>query len=349
MSSSSRSRAPATRIRSPSPRLAEQLGFAAFFRSDHYLAMSGDGLPGPTDSWVTLGAIARETSTIRLGTLVTSATFRYPGPLAIAVAQVDDMSAGRVEFGLGSGWFEKEHQAYGIPFPPVRERFERLKEQLAIITGLWTTKPGETFDYAGEYYTIVGSPALPKPTQSPHPPIVIGGLGAKRTPRLAAEYAAEFNVPFAPIDWPRSNIGGWHEAVAARRQSRTTRWSTRAHSCSAPAATTARWPAAPQRSGATVDELRSNSPLVGTPAEIVDNLGAWQESAYSAYTRSCSTYPIWRTSNCWRARLCRNCFDEGLPQEEPASARSSSSRSLLRSSRSSVTNSSPPIMLPTTV
>ena len=142
---------------------AEQLDFAAFFRSDHYLAMSGDGLPGPTDAWVTLGAIARETSTIRLGTLVSSATFRYPGPLAIAVAQVDAMSDGRVEFGLGSGWFEKEHQAYGIPFPPLRERFDRLTEQLAIITGLWTTQPGETFDYAGEHYTIAGSPALPKP------------------------------------------------------------------------------------------------------------------------------------------------------------------------------------------
>ncbi|WP_155771562.1 LLM class flavin-dependent oxidoreductase, partial [Mycobacterium asiaticum] len=136
---------------------AERLGYAAFFRSDHYLAMSGDGLPGPTDSWVTLGAIARETSQIRLGTLVTSATFRYPGPLAVAVAQVDEMSGGRVEFGLGSGWFEAEHQAYGIPFPSVRERFDRLTEQLAIITGLWTTPPGETFDYSGAHYTIAGS------------------------------------------------------------------------------------------------------------------------------------------------------------------------------------------------
>src|SRR6201992_2231915 len=130
---------------------AESLGFAAFFRSDHYFAMSGDGLPGPTDSWVTLGALARETSSIRLGTLVTSATFRYPGPLAIAVAQVDEMSGGRIELGLGSGWFEKEHLAYGIPFPSVRERFERLGEQLGIVTGVWTTKPGETFEYAGQY------------------------------------------------------------------------------------------------------------------------------------------------------------------------------------------------------
>src|SRR6201992_2127229 len=120
-------------------RAAEALGYSAFFRSDHYVAMSGAGLPGPTDSWVTLAGIARETSTIRLGTLVTSATFRYPGPLAISVAQVDQMSGGRVELGLGAGWFDAEHQAYGIPFPSTGERFDRLEEQLAIIDGLWRT------------------------------------------------------------------------------------------------------------------------------------------------------------------------------------------------------------------
>src|ERR1700743_2893923 len=112
---------------------AEALGFSAFFRSDHYLAMSGDGLPGPTDFWVTLGGIARETPSIRLGTLVTSATFRHPGPLAISVAQVDEMSNGRVEFGIGAGWFEGEHLAYAIPFPPLRVRFARLTEQRELI------------------------------------------------------------------------------------------------------------------------------------------------------------------------------------------------------------------------
>ena len=162
--------------------------------------MSGDGLPGPTDSWVTLGAIARETTSIRLGTMVTSATFRYPGPLAIAVAQVDEMSGGRVELGLGAGWFEAEHKAYAIPFPPLGERFDRLTEQLSVIRGLWTTPPGETFDYSGSHYTVADSPALPKPVQSPHPPIIIGGAGAKRTPALAAEFAAEFNIPFAPLE-----------------------------------------------------------------------------------------------------------------------------------------------------
>jgi F420-dependent oxidoreductase-like protein len=255
---------------------AEQLGYAAFFRSDHYVAMAGDGLPGPTDSWVTLGAIARETSRIRLGTLVTSATFRYPGPLAITVAQVDAMSGGRVEFGLGSGWFEAEHQAYGIPFPPVRERFDRLTEQLAIITGLWTTEPGEKFDFSGEHYTIADSPALPKPVQSPHPPIVIGGSGAKRTPALAAKYAAEFNIPFAPLDTAKTQFGRVAEAVAAAgRAADSIVYSAAFVICAGrDDAEVARRATA---IGRDVDELRSNSPLVGTPTEIVDKLGAWQE------------------------------------------------------------------------
>ena len=257
-------------------RAAEQLGFDAFFRSDHYLAMSGDGGPGPTDSWVTLGAIARETSRIRLGTLVTSATFRHPGPLAIAVAQVDEMSGGRVEFGLGSGWFEEEHRAYGIPFPSVRERFDRLSEQLAIVTGLWTTPAGETFDYAGEHYTIAGSPALPKPAQSPHPPIVIGGTGAKRTPSLAAKYATEFNVPFVPIGLARAQFQRVADAVtAAGRALDSLVYSSAFVLCAGrDDAEVARRAAV---IGRDVDEMRSNSPLVGTPTEIVDKLGPWGE------------------------------------------------------------------------
>ncbi|MGH3677647.1 MAG: TIGR03560 family F420-dependent LLM class oxidoreductase, partial [Mycobacterium sp.] len=163
-------------------RAAEAHGYSAFFRSDHYLALSGDGLPGPTDSWVTLAGIARETSSIRLGTMVTSATFRFPGPLAISVAEVDVMSDGRVELGIGAGWFEAEHRANAIPFPPLGERFERLEEQLDIITGLWTTPIGEKFGYTGTHYTVADSPALPKPVQQPHPPIIVGGVGAKRTP-----------------------------------------------------------------------------------------------------------------------------------------------------------------------
>ena len=180
---------------------AESAGFDAFFRSDHFLTMGGDGLPGSTDAWLTLAGIARETERIRLGTLVTAATFRLPGLLAVQVAQVDAMSAGRVELGLGSGWYDAEHSAYGVPFPPLGERFERLEEQFAILTGMWGTPVGETFTFNGRHYHLKDSPALPKPVQRPHPPLIVGGGGAKRTPRLAATYADEFNLPFSsPTD-----------------------------------------------------------------------------------------------------------------------------------------------------
>jgi len=179
---------------------SERLGFDAFFRSDHYQRIGPRDLgPGPTDAWVTLAGLARDTTSIRLGTMVSSATFRLPGPLAIAVATVDAMSVGRVELGLGSGWFEAEHTAYGIPFPPVGERFDVLEEQLAVVTGLWATPPGETFSFSGTHYTLRDSPALPKPVQQPLP-VVIGGTGPRRTPALAARFAAEYNVPFAGLD-----------------------------------------------------------------------------------------------------------------------------------------------------
>ncbi|MFI1213196.1 LLM class F420-dependent oxidoreductase [Streptomyces sp. NPDC020802] len=180
--------------------LVEAGGFEGFFRADHYQTMGADpGLPGPTDAWLTLGALARETSRIRLGTLVTSATFRLPGPLAVMVAQVDRMSGGRVELGLGAGWYEREHTSYGIPFPPAPERFDRLEEQLQVITGLWRTPVGESFSHHGDHYRLVDAPALPRPVQVPGPPIIVGGRGPKRTPELAARYADEFNMPFKSV------------------------------------------------------------------------------------------------------------------------------------------------------
>jgi alkanesulfonate monooxygenase len=182
---------------------AEKLGYDAFFRSDHYIAFEGDGLPGSTDAWLTLAALARETSTIRLGTLVSPVTFRHPGQLAIEVAQTDHMSGGRVELGLGAGWNDVEHRANGIPFPPTGERFEILEDQLAIVTGMWKTPIGSTFSHQGTRQSVEGSPGLPKPVQrderSGGVPIVMGGWGAKRTPRLAAQYAAEYNLPFSPV------------------------------------------------------------------------------------------------------------------------------------------------------
>jgi F420-dependent oxidoreductase-like protein len=162
---------------------AEDAGYDGFFRSDHYLAMGGTGLPGPTDAWTTLAGLARETSRLQLGTLMSAATFRLPGPLAVTVAQVDQMSGGRVEFGFGTGWYEAEHTAYGIPFPPLGERFHRLTEQLEILTGMWSTPPGKTFDHDGEHYRVEGSPALPKPVQQ-RIPVLIGGKGTSRTPAL---------------------------------------------------------------------------------------------------------------------------------------------------------------------
>lgn len=258
-------------------RAAEALGYSAFFRSDHYVAMSGDGLPGPTDSWVTLGGIARETATIRLGTMVTSATFRYPGPLAISVAQVDEMSGGRVELGLGAGWFEAEHKAYAIPFPPLGERFDRLSEQLDVITGLWTTPAGAKFDYSGKHYTIEDSPALPKPLQTPHPPIVIGGGGAKRTPALTAKFASEFNIPFVPLDVLKTQYGRVAAALAeAGRTPDSLTYSAAFVVCAG--RTEAELARRADAIGREVDELRSNSPLVGTPEEIVDRLSPFAEA-----------------------------------------------------------------------
>lgn len=256
---------------------AEASGYSAFFRSDHFLAMAGDGLPGPTDSWVTLGGIARETSTIRLGTMVTSATFRHPGVLAISVAQVDEMSGGRVDLGIGAGWFEAEHEAYAIPFPPLGERFDRLGEQLDILTGMWDTPAGETYDYTGTHYSIKNSPALPKPVQSPRPPIIIGGGGPKRTPALTAKFADEFNIPFVDLDTLTTQYGRVAAAVeAAGRSADSLTYSAAFVVCAgrddAEVATRA------GAIGREIDELRANSPLVGTPAEIADKLRPFTEA-----------------------------------------------------------------------
>ncbi len=256
---------------------AESLGYSAFFRSDHYVAMSGEGLPGPTDSWVTLAGIARETSSIRLGTLVTSATFRFPGPLAISVAQVDAMSCGRVEFGIGAGWFEAEHRAYGIPFPALGERFDRLEEQLEIITAMWATPLGETYDFTGTHYTITASPALPKPVQLPHPPIIIGGGGARRTPALAARYAAEFNLAFPTLEFAPVQIGRVRTALqTAGRGTDDVIFSAAFRVCAGrDDAEVARRATAISRD---VDELRANTPLAGSPDEIVDRLAPFADA-----------------------------------------------------------------------
>lgn len=257
-------------------RRTEETGFDAFFRSDHYLTMGGDGLPGPTDAWVTLAGLARETSRIRLGTLMTAGTFRLPGPLAISVAQVDQMSGGRVELGIGSGWFAQEHTAYGIPFPSLGERFDRYEEQLAIISGLWSTPPGETFDFDGRHYQLSDSPALPKPVQEGGIPILVGGGGKKRTPRLAARYAAEFNVPFMSAEDNARLFAGVREACdEAGRDPGSLVYSSALVLCvGRDEAEIARRAAA---IGREVDELREHG-VAGTPAEAVDIIGRYAEA-----------------------------------------------------------------------
>ncbi len=251
-------------------RRAEATGFDAFFRSDHFLTMGGDGLPGPTDAWITLAGIARETERIRLGTLVTSATFRAPGLLAVEVAEVDAMSGGRAELGLGAGWYDAEHAAYGFSFPPTGERFERLEEQFAILTGLWTTPLGETFDFAGRHYVIKDSPALPKPVQQPHPPLIVGGHGARRTPRLAATYADEFNLAFSSVADTEAQYGRVRAACEQHgRDPETLRLSAaQVVCCGKDEAEVVRRAA---NIGRKPDELRTNG-AAGTPDEVVATL-----------------------------------------------------------------------------
>ncbi|MDQ1737796.1 MAG: hypothetical protein QOH56_4047 [Pseudonocardiales bacterium] len=254
----------------------QECGYSAFFRSDHYLRIGGgDGRPGPTDAWTTLAGLARETSTIRLGTLVCSATFRYPGALAIQVAQVDQMSGGRVEFGLGAGWFEEEHAAYGIPFPALGERFDRLEEQLSILTGMWSTPDDARYDFAGKYYTVVDSPALPKPNQ-PSMPILIGGGGARRTPALAARFGSEYNMAFAPVERVYEQFSRVREACRAigRDPDELTYSVALILCCGRNDAEVARRAAA---IGHDVNELLATA-VAGTPAQVVQTLGRYAEA-----------------------------------------------------------------------
>jgi F420-dependent oxidoreductase-like protein len=263
--------------------VAQDAGFDGFFRSDHYLATSGDGHPGPTDAWLTLAALSRETENLRLGTLLSSATFRPPGVLAVIAAQVDQMSGGRVELGLGAGWYEREHLARGIPFPPRAERFDRLAEQLAIVTGLWATPADQVFNFRGQHYDLFDTPALPQPVQQLGPPIIIGGRGAKRTPDLAARYANEYNVPFAPIEL----TAGQYDRVRAACSS---------HGRNQPPIFSAglvvycgRTDAEMQHRSRALREstaLPTQEALVGSPDQVVDRIGQFAEiGAQRVYLR----------------------------------------------------------------
>ncbi|HEY8473375.1 MAG TPA: LLM class F420-dependent oxidoreductase [Natronosporangium sp.] len=255
-------------------RHAEACGFEGFFRSDHYLVM-GDrsGLPGPTDSWLTLAGLARETSRIRLGTLVSSATFRHPGLLAIKVAQVDAMSGGRVELGLGTGWYEAEHTAYGVPFPPRAERFDRLAEQLEIVTGLWSTPAGERYTFRGKHYQLVDSPALPKPVQSPHPPVIVGGSGLRRTPQLAARFADEYNIGFRSVPDTAERFNVVKQLDRAGRP--PLRLSIAGPVCCGRTDAEVRRRA--EAIGRDIASIRAAGGYAGTPGEVIEQLKEYQE------------------------------------------------------------------------
>jgi F420-dependent oxidoreductase-like protein len=259
-------------------------GFSAFFRSDHVLKMGAKpGLPGPSDSYVTLAALAAQVPDIRLGTLVTSATFRHPSMLAIAVAGIDDVSGGRVEMGLGSGWFAAEHEAYGLDFgSSFSDRFDRLTEQLEVITGLWDTPFGKTFSYSGAHYRLAGAPGLPKPVQTgrrgtPRVPIIIGGHGPKRTPALAARFADDYNVGFSDLEVTTTQYGRVHEACEAigRDPAELVYSAAQVLCCGTDDAEVDRRAAAIGRDPASIHEM---SAAAGTVAQVVDTLGRWRDA-----------------------------------------------------------------------
>lgn len=257
---------------------AESLGFDGFFSSDHLLKMgdSTSGMPGPLFTWTTLAGLARDTERLRLGSLVSPTTFHQPAQLAIIAAQIDEMSSGRVELGLGAGWYEAEHTAHGLAFPSVTERFDRFTESLAIISGMWATPEGETFSYEGEHYTLVESPALPKPYQRPAPPLIIGGRGRRRTPSLAAQYASEFNLAFAdsPVDW-RAGCDVVAEYCEAReRDPETMIWSTALVAVAG--ATEADFARRAAAIGREPSELRTSG-VAGLVDEFVEAVAAFDE------------------------------------------------------------------------
>lgn len=203
-------------------RACEEHGIPGLFRSDHHLNLGGRADRGSLDAWTVLGALGAVTTTLRLGTLVSPATFRHPSTLAKAVVAADHASGGRIELGIGAGWNEREHEAYGFPFPPLRERIDRLEEQLEIVHGHWADGP---FSFSGRHYELRDLDAQPKPLQRPHPRLIMGGGAAPRSARLAARWADEYNTvyPTAPRR-ARGGSGSWRRArrwVASRSRSRS--------------------------------------------------------------------------------------------------------------------------------
>jgi F420-dependent oxidoreductase-like protein len=265
--------------------VTEEGGFDAFFRSDHFLSIGFETALRPTDCWTTLAGLALTTSRVRLGTMMTAATFRHPSQLATEVATVDAMSGARVELGIGTGWMQPEHQYFGIPFPSLRDRFDRLEEQLVIITGLWTTPLGERFSFAGKHYQLDECPTFPltgheQPGMAgirPRPRIIIGGGGPRRTPSLAARFADEYNTGFQDETWPERWAYVRKLAGENGRDPATIRLSTVLAVCC----------------GATLEEAQRRAEfigepgamllsrgVIGTPRDVLDRLGELAQGGF---------------------------------------------------------------------
>jgi alkanesulfonate monooxygenase len=267
-------------------RLAERLGFAIVTFPDHYVAVEHVVRPdgtrttadiesptGPSDCWTLIAALVPHTSTIRFGTMMTSSTFRHPGPLAVAVAQVHRIGGGRIELGLGTNWHEGEHLAFGIPFPERVQRFDRLGEYLEVITGLWDTPPGATFDLDGTYFTVRGGRGIPRPPGLSRPRIIVGGSGLRRTPRLVGRFADECNtLARTPEDAKPFFEACAIEFEAAGRDPSSMR---RSHLltvlCAEDEADARRQATA---AGVTLEELPPGR--IASPEQLVDRLRGWE-------------------------------------------------------------------------
>jgi F420-dependent oxidoreductase-like protein len=191
----------------------ERHGIPALFRSDHYMNLDGQHLEwGSLDAWGTICGLAAVTSKVRLGTMVSPATFRHPSELAKLVVTADHISGGRIDLGLGAGWHEREHAAYGVPFADLRTRIDVLEEQLEVVLGNWAPPAGEPFSFQGDHYRLQALDAQPKPVQRPHPPLIMGGSAGPRSAALAARFADEYNTVFATVDEVRERRGRVHQA-----------------------------------------------------------------------------------------------------------------------------------------
>ena len=248
-------------------RKAEDLGYDTLVLEDHF-----DENFAPIPAML---AAASATSSLRVSTHVFCNDYKHPLVLAKEIATLDVLTDGRVEFGLGAGWFEAEHAAYGIPFPPLGERFDVLEEQLAIITGLWGTPEGETFSFDGAHYRVSDSPGLPKPAQRPRPPVDLGGGGARRTPRLAARFADEFNVPFRSLADSAAGFARVREACeAAGRYPASMTYSVAQTVCCGKDEAEFRRRAA--AIGEDPEDLRANA-IGGTPSEVAAKIAEFAE------------------------------------------------------------------------